>query len=107
MAQKYLVRLDDGADASFELRREAGRIEVRRENEESWRVCELSRVGDTELYVLMIDNRPTELYLQRRRGGAVVTIGRHTFNFCIAGMKNFPRAFNMPMNAAARHTSSM
>ena len=27
----------------------------------------------------MLDNRPIELYLQRRRGGADVTLGRHTF----------------------------
>jgi biotin carboxyl carrier protein len=84
MAQKYLVRLDEEADVSFELRREEGHIEVRRENDEAWRVCELARVGDSELFVLMIDNRPTELYLERRRGGARVTIGRHTFN-CAVG----------------------
>ena len=80
MAQKYLVRLDEDEDVSFEVRREDGRIEVRREDDEAWLTCELSRVGDSELYLLMIDNRPTELYLQRRRGGAFVTVGRHTFD---------------------------
>ena len=29
----------------------------------------------------MIDNQPTELYLDRRRGGALVTIGRFTFDY--------------------------
>jgi biotin carboxyl carrier protein len=84
MANKYLVRLDEEEDVSFELRRENGCIEVRRENEDDWRVCELARVGSSDLFVLMVDNHPTELYLERRRGGARVTIGRHTFD-CSVG----------------------
>ena len=36
----------------------------------AWRTCELARVGDADLYLLMLDNQPTELYLSRRRGGA-------------------------------------
>ncbi len=80
MAQKYVVRLDD-EDVNMELRRENGRIEVRRGEEEHWYDCTLERVGDSDLYLLMIDNHPTELYLERRRGGAVVTIGRHSFDF--------------------------
>jgi biotin carboxyl carrier protein len=81
LAQKYLVRLNEvEEDVAFELRRENGCIEVRREDAEEWRVCELSRVGSSELFVLMVDSRPTELYLERRRGGARVTIGRHIFN---------------------------
>ncbi len=79
MAEKFLVRVGE-EDVTFELRRDDGRIEVRREDDETWRVCELERVGGTELYLLMIDNRPTELYMERRRGGAMVTIGRHTFD---------------------------
>lgn len=80
MAQKFLVRTGDD-DVAMELRREDGRIEVRRGEEEHWYTCELERVGDSGLYLLMIDNHPTELYIDRRRGGAIVTIGRHTFDF--------------------------
>ena len=83
MASKYIIRTGDD-DATLELRREEGRVEVRREGEEEWRACELSQVGDAGLYLLMIDSRPVELYLERRRGGAVVTIGRHTFDFDVA-----------------------
>lgn len=80
MAEKFLVRNGD-EDITFELRRaDGGRIELRREQEEHWMACDLERVGGTELYLLMIDNRPTELYMERRRGGALVTIGRHTFD---------------------------
>ncbi len=83
MAQNYVVSLDDEA-VTMQLRRENGRTEVRRGEDEHWFVCELERVGDSDLYLLMIDNHPTELYLERRRGGAVVTIGRHTFDFDVA-----------------------
>ncbi|MCZ2109668.1 MAG: hypothetical protein LC118_08890 [Dehalococcoidia bacterium] len=79
MAEKYLVRLD-GDDATLELDRSDGVIRVRREGRDEWRRVTLERVGDSGLCLLMVDNRPTELYLERRRGGAIVTIGRHIFN---------------------------
>ncbi|MGI8926316.1 MAG: acetyl-CoA carboxylase biotin carboxyl carrier protein subunit [Tepidiformaceae bacterium] len=85
MAEKYLVRLGD-EEVSIEVRREEGCTFVRREHDgepESvpWREVALERVGDSGLYLLMIDNRPIELYLERRRGGAIVTVGRHAFNY--------------------------
>jgi biotin carboxyl carrier protein len=80
MATKYLVRVDH-EHTSYELRREDGRTFVRRDGAEAWREVELERVGDSGLYLLMLDNHPIELYLHRRRGGAVVTIGRHAFDF--------------------------
>ena len=78
MAMKYLVRLGDD-EASYEVEAADGQFRVRRDEGE-WRTCELARVGDADLYLLMLDNQPTELYLSRRRGGATVTIGRHTFD---------------------------
>lgn len=80
MAEKYLVRLPD-EETSLEFRREDGRTFVRREGAEHWRAVELERVGDSGLYLLMLDHHPVELYLERRRGGAVVTIGRHIFDY--------------------------
>ena len=81
MVGKYLVRLGD-EEATLELQAgEAGLMTVRREGDDHWYTCELARVGDSGLYVLMLDNRPTELYIDRRRGGAIVTIGRHTFDY--------------------------
>ena len=82
MAEKYLVRLDD-EESTIELDRSGDETRVRREGE-PWRSVHFDRVGDSGLYLLMVDNRPIELYLERRRGGAVVTIGRHTFN-CAVG----------------------
>lgn len=80
MAEKYLVREDD-AETSVEVRRENGVVHVRREGASEWREVHLERVGDSGLYLLMIDNHPLELYLERRRGGAIVTVGRHAFNY--------------------------
>jgi len=82
MAQKYLVRLGH-EHSSYELRRDDGRTLLRREGEDdaAWREVELERIGDSGLYLLMLDNHPVELYLHRRRGGAMVTIGRHAFDF--------------------------
>ncbi|MGH2632089.1 MAG: acetyl-CoA carboxylase biotin carboxyl carrier protein subunit [Tepidiformaceae bacterium] len=79
MTEKYLLRLGDD-DATLELEREDGVTRVRREGGQ-WRTVELERVGDSGLYLLMVDDRPMELYLERRRGGAIVTIGRHAFNY--------------------------
>ncbi|MBI2767363.1 MAG: biotin/lipoyl-binding protein [Chloroflexi bacterium] len=81
MAQKYLIRRGEDREATFELRQEGGITLVRREDSDEWKVVGLERVGDSGLYLLMIDNRPTEIYLERRRGGADVTIGRHTFSY--------------------------
>ena len=80
MDEKYLIS-DEEDDISFEIRRDDGRVEVRRAGAASWKTVQLEKVGDSGLYLLMVDNRPTELYLERRRGGAIVTIGRHIWNY--------------------------
>jgi len=79
MAEKYLVRLDD-EEVSFELEPDSGGFRVRREGSGEWRWARLERIGDSSLYVVMLDHRPIEIYLERRRGGAFATIGRHIFN---------------------------
>ncbi len=80
MAEKYLVRLED-EDITLELDHSADGFRVRREGDSRWKAVELDRVGDSGLYLLMVDSRPIEIYLERRRGGAIVTIGRHAFNY--------------------------
>ena len=80
MSEKYLLRLGDEDDTTLEFEREDGTARVRREGGE-WKKVELERIGDSGLYLLMVDDRPTELYLERRRGGAIVTLGRHAFNY--------------------------
>lgn len=80
MAEKYLVRLED-EDTTLELEHGMDGIRVRREGDPTWKAVELDRVGDSGLYLLMVDSRPIEIYLERRRGGAIVTIGRHAFDY--------------------------
>lgn len=80
MAEKYLVR-DSDQEVPFEIRSDDGGVQVRREGSEIWKTAELAKVGDSGLYLLMVDSRPTELYLERRRGGAIVTIGRHLWDY--------------------------
>ncbi len=79
MAEKHLVRIE-GEDVTLELDRANGATLVRREGAGAWKNVDLEQVGHSGLYVLMVDSRPTEIYLERRRGGAIVTIGRHTFD---------------------------
>jgi biotin carboxyl carrier protein len=79
VVDKYLVTIGD-EEQTFELEAANGRVRVRQADEETWHACELERVGDSDLYLLMVDDRPTEIYLERRRGGAIATIGRHTFD---------------------------
>ena len=86
MAEKHLIRLGDEVSV-LEVEREDGRTLVRREGAAEWKVAELRRVGDSGLYLLMIDNKPTELYLERRRGGAIVTIGRHVLNYDVSAWR--------------------
>jgi biotin carboxyl carrier protein len=80
MAEKYLVRHDE-EEATLELERDdAGNIRVRRAGQAAWRRVELEPIGDSGLYLLMVDDHPVELYLERRRGGAIVTLGRHSID---------------------------
>ena len=80
MAEKYVVR-DIDAEAEYELDRTGDELRVRRAGEDAWKTVELQPIGDSRLYLLLVDNHPTELYLERRRGGVVATIGRHAFDF--------------------------
>lgn len=98
MIEKFLLRLGD-ADTTLELEREDGTTRVRRENGE-WKTVELERVGDSGLYLLMVDDRPVELYLERRRGGAIVTIGRHAFNYDVGRWRPISAARNKAAGTA-------
>lgn len=80
MAEKYLIR-DGGDDITFQLDRDNETARVKRGDDGAWRNVQLQRIGESDLYLLMVDSHPVELYLQRRRGGASVTIGRHTFDY--------------------------
>jgi biotin carboxyl carrier protein len=80
MAKKYLIRTDESV-ATYELDQDSEGILVRREGDERWTRVELHRVGDSQLYLLMLEHHPVEIYLERRRGGARATIGRHAFDF--------------------------
>ena len=81
MAEKYLVRLE-GEDATLELDRTRRGNAVRRDGDEAWKECRTSNrsaiQASTCSWSIAIRS---ELYLERRRGGAIVTIGRHTFDY--------------------------
>ncbi len=80
MAEKYVIRTAEG-ERTYELDRENGSVRVRQEGESDWQNVELQRIGDSQLYLLMLEDRPVELYLERKRRGAHATIGRHTFEY--------------------------
>lgn len=82
MAEKYLISSDD-SEVTLELEHDNEGVLVRAEGDESWRRAHLERVGDSGLFLLMLDNEPTELYVERRRGGAIITVGRHTFDYTV------------------------
>ncbi|GBD23351.1 2-oxoglutarate carboxylase large subunit [bacterium HR29] len=81
--EKYVVSDGNGGTATYEVERLAGgEVRVRREGSETWHVAQLEAVGDSGLFLLLLDHRPVELYIQGRgRNGAVVTIGRHNLNY--------------------------
>ena len=80
MAQKYLARHED-EEVTLEMRTENGNTFVKREEDEQWHEVTLERVGDSGLFLLMVDSQPTELYLERKKGATAVIIGRHAFNY--------------------------
>jgi biotin carboxyl carrier protein len=79
MAEKYVIRGE--AERVYEIERENGLVRVRREGEAEWQHVELQRIGGSQLYLLMLEDHPLELYLERKRGGANATVGRHTFEY--------------------------
>ncbi len=108
MAEKYLIR-DADTESEWEIDRAESGIRVRLAGTDTWKTVELQSVGDSSLYLLMVDNHPVELFLQRRRGGAHATIGRHAFDYDVerwraqsartAGRKEVggPRRITAPM----------
>ena len=108
MAEKYLVRLDDD-ESTLELERDGEQLRVRRQGSSEWRRVELDRVGDSGLYLLMVDDRPIEIYLERRRGGAIATIGRNAFNYDVSRWRPNagPRTKTAAASGVARITAPM
>jgi biotin carboxyl carrier protein len=112
MAEKYLVRQAD-EDATFEIERGEGATRVRREGDSEWKEVELQRVGESGLYLLMVDSHPVELYLERKRGGALVTIGRHALDYDVgrwtpgAAQKTRDAAASGPHRITAPMTGSI
>lgn len=82
MAEKYLIR-DQDTESEYEIERTEAGIRARKAGSDEWKAVELQPIGDSQLYLLMVDSHPTELYLERRRGGARTTIGRHAFDFSV------------------------
>jgi biotin carboxyl carrier protein len=82
MAEKYLIH-SERSEVTLEFERDEDTVRVRKEGDEQWKRAHLDRIGNSDLFLLMIDNEPQELYLERRRGGALVTVGRHTFDYTV------------------------
>lgn len=80
MAEKYLVQVDDWP-CEAELERpdgDGGLARVRLHPDGEWRSVEMRHVR-AGLHVVMIENHPLELYLERRGADVDVTIGRRTY----------------------------
>ena len=111
MAEKYLIR-DGDTESEYELDRDESGVRVRKVGDETWKAVELQQIGESQLYLLMVDSHPVELFLQRRRGGAHATIGRHAFDYDVerwraqavhgAGRKESggPRKITAPMTGS-------
>ncbi len=81
MAEKYLIQVDDSLfEGEIErLNGVGGGARVRLGDDGDWLSAELQHVR-AGLHVVMLDNRPVELYIERRGSGADVTIGRRTYH---------------------------
>lgn len=102
MAEKYLIQVNDSVSDSLlegEIEHSNGRGEarVRLDPDGEWQMAELQHVR-AGLHVVMLDNRPVELYIERRGSGVDVTIGRRTYHIQIGRGR---RAAGMAAGGAA------
>ncbi len=83
MAEKYLVQVDDRPfEAEFERLNGRAAARVRLHADGEWQTAELQHVR-AGLHMVMLDNHPVELYIERRGSGVDVTIGRRTYHIQI------------------------
>lgn len=98
MAEKYLIQVDDSAlEAELERLNGGNGARVRLGDSGEWQYAELQHVR-AGLHVVMLDNRPVELYIERRGSAVDVTIGRRTYHIQIGRGR---RAASMAASAAA------
>ena len=98
MAEKYLIQVDDQPlEAEMERLNGGGGARVRLHADGEWQFAELQHVR-AGLHVVMLDNHPVELYIERRGSAVDVTIGRRTYHIQIGRGR---RAARMAAAAAA------
>ncbi len=98
MAENYLIQVEDSfIGGEVERLNGEGGARVRLHGDGDWQFAELQHVR-AGLHVMMLDNRPIELYIERRGAGADVTIGRRTYHVQIGRGR---RAANMAAAASA------
>ena len=98
MAEKYLIQIDEQPfEAELDRVDGEGPSRVRLGADGEWRIADLQHVR-AGLHVVMLDNRPVELYIERRGAGVDVTIGRRTYFVQIGRGR---RAARMASDAAA------
>lgn len=90
MAERYLVRL------GFELKEveveeaSAGQLRVKIDSE--WHEVRLEQVGQSALYALIINERPYELFAERRAEGYDIVIGWERYSVAVGQKGKRPRA---------------
>ncbi len=98
MAEKYLIQVDDQPiEAELERVNGGGAARVRLHADGEWQFAEMQHVR-AGLHVVMLDNHPVELYIERRGSAVDVTIGRRTYHIQIGRGR---RAASMAAAAAA------
>ena len=98
MAEKYLIQVNDSLlEGEIEHSNGRGEARVRFDPDGEWQVAELQHVR-AGLHVVMLDNRPVELYIERRGSAVDVTIGRRTYHIQIGRGR---RAASMAAAASA------
>lgn len=81
MGDRYIVRLGREAKPVEVEEREDG-LWVRLDGE--WHSARLEPVGSPYLYILVIDNRPQELFALERAGGYDITIGWDRYSVAVS-----------------------
>ncbi|MXW25901.1 MAG: biotin/lipoyl-binding protein [Dehalococcoidia bacterium] len=84
MAEKYLIQVNESLlEGEIEHSNGRGEARVRFGPDSEWQAADLHHVR-AGLHVVMLDNRPVELYIERSGSGVDVTIGRRTYHIQIA-----------------------
>jgi biotin carboxyl carrier protein len=82
VTRKYIVDIGLGDPLTYEVDDSVGdrHIAVRADGDDDWQHVSLDQTGIVHLFLLTVDERSREVYLERQARGVRATVDRHVFD---------------------------